>query len=107
MECCSTNPLDDGRTWQQWEHYRQQLYFGAGLQHLLQRAQRGCGVFQSSDRREQWRLCYQTDPSGVPMIKARNDRPLRKQASPASSKTKRPYTKPSFQHEKVFETMAL
>jgi hypothetical protein len=41
------------------------------------------------------------------MIKARNDRPLRKQASPASSKTKSPYTKPSFQHEKVFETMAL
>jgi hypothetical protein len=34
--------------------------------------------------------------------------PIRKHEMPRSTgKTKRPYTKPAFQHEKVFETMAL
>ena len=34
--------------------------------------------------------------------------PIGKHEMPRSTaKTKRPYTKPAFQHEKVFETMAL
>jgi hypothetical protein len=38
----------------------------------------------------------------------RNDRPEAKNNSPgASPKSKRSYVKPAFQHEKVFETMAL
>ncbi|MBV9888177.1 MAG: hypothetical protein JO119_16660 [Acidobacteria bacterium] len=38
----------------------------------------------------------------------RNDRPEAKNNSPGGSpKPKRPYVKPAFQHEKVFETMAL
>jgi hypothetical protein len=42
------------------------------------------------------------------MNKIRDDRPSDKQRSTGStSKTKRPYEKPSFKHEKVFETMAL
>jgi hypothetical protein len=42
------------------------------------------------------------------MSQVRND-PLAKKQDPAgsTSKTKRPYSKPKFQHEKVFETMAL
>ncbi len=36
----------------------------------------------------------------------RNDRPEAKNNFP-SAKPKRPYVKPAFQHEKVFETMAL
>lgn len=42
------------------------------------------------------------------MNKIHDDRPGSKQHSTGStSKTKRPYKKPAFQHEKVFETMAL
>jgi hypothetical protein len=42
------------------------------------------------------------------MSEIRNDRSANKHEGTASSaKTKRPYTKPAFQHEKVFETMAL
>jgi hypothetical protein len=38
----------------------------------------------------------------------RNDRPAEKRESAGSTrKNKRPYCKPNFQHEKVFETMAL
>jgi hypothetical protein len=36
-----------------------------------------------------------------------SNHPVVKRASPSGPKTKRPYTKPAFQHEKVFETMAL
>ena len=42
------------------------------------------------------------------MRESRNDRSLEKCESEGSApKSKRPYTKPAFQHEKVFETMAL
>jgi hypothetical protein len=42
------------------------------------------------------------------MSEVRNDRSAKKRDATASSaKAKRPYTKPAFQHEKVFETMAL
>jgi len=42
------------------------------------------------------------------MSEIRNDRSAKKHDGTASSaKSKRPYTKPAFQHEKVFETMAL
>jgi hypothetical protein len=38
----------------------------------------------------------------------RNDQSAKKHDCTASSaKSRRPYTKPAFQHEKVFETMAL
>jgi hypothetical protein len=43
------------------------------------------------------------------MTKNRKIRPPTNQddAPPIASKPKRPYVKPAFQHEKVFETMAL
>jgi hypothetical protein len=42
------------------------------------------------------------------MTKTRTDRAAdNREAAGAIGKTKRPYKKPSFQHEKVFETMAL
>ena len=42
------------------------------------------------------------------MSEARQDRSYGKSdASVPAAKTKRPYMKPSFEHEKVFETMAL
>ena len=42
------------------------------------------------------------------MSEIRNDRPAEKRESAGSTpKGKRPYSKPNFQHEKVFETMAL
>jgi hypothetical protein len=42
------------------------------------------------------------------MSKIRDDKPRNTSSSQAlSTKTKRAYTKPEFQHEKVFETMAL
>ena len=42
------------------------------------------------------------------MSEIRNDRSTKKHDATASSaKAKRLYTKPAFQHEKVFETMAL
>jgi hypothetical protein len=38
----------------------------------------------------------------------RNERPAKKQEPAGSTaKSKRPYSKPNFQHERVFETMAL
>jgi hypothetical protein len=40
------------------------------------------------------------------MTNDRKTRPLTT-SEPASAKPKRPYVKPDFQHEKVFETMAL
>jgi hypothetical protein len=42
------------------------------------------------------------------MNESRNDRPATKSDPGGSTlKNKRPYKKPDFQHEKVFETMAL
>ena len=42
------------------------------------------------------------------MIKAHENPSERKpEAADSSPKSKRPYAKPDFQHEKVFETMAL
>jgi len=41
------------------------------------------------------------------MIKTRPISSASKQTSGVGEKSKRPYTKPAFQHEKVFETMAL
>ena len=42
------------------------------------------------------------------MTEIRNDRPAKKREPAGSTaKCKRPYKKPDFQHEKVFETMAL
>lgn len=42
------------------------------------------------------------------MNEIRNDRPAAKQQSVGlTEKSKRPYKKPGFLHEKVFETMAL
>jgi hypothetical protein len=42
------------------------------------------------------------------MNEVHNDRSPNKSDAPGpASKSKRPYMKPSFQHEKVFETMAL
>jgi hypothetical protein len=42
------------------------------------------------------------------MTDTRNDRPANKRESAGSSaESKRAYKKPDFQHEKVFETMAL
>jgi hypothetical protein len=42
------------------------------------------------------------------MSEVRNDRSAQKRESASSTpKSKRPYKKPDFEHEKVFETMAL
>ena len=41
------------------------------------------------------------------MTPIRDQRPLDKPETAPSSKPKRPYEKPAFQHENVFETMAL
>ncbi len=42
------------------------------------------------------------------MNEIRNHRPAQKREPEGSTaKNKRPYSKPNFQHEKVFETMAL
>jgi hypothetical protein len=42
------------------------------------------------------------------MNDCRQNRPIdNQQLASADEKRKRPYTKPAFQHEKVFETMAL
>jgi len=42
------------------------------------------------------------------MSDVRKDQHAKKAEKPGSTaKSKRPYTKPDFQHEKVFETMAL
>jgi hypothetical protein len=42
------------------------------------------------------------------MSETKQNRLAQNQGSPGSStKSKRPYAKPAFQHEKVFETMAL
>ena len=42
------------------------------------------------------------------MSEIRNERlPDKRESKSSVSRSKRPYCKPSFQHEKVFETMAL
>jgi hypothetical protein len=42
------------------------------------------------------------------MSEIRKDQPTKKaETASSAAKTKRPYSKPDFQHEKVFETMAL
>jgi hypothetical protein len=37
----------------------------------------------------------------------RHDRTIEPEAPPQNGKRKKPYQKPSFEHERVFETMAL